>query len=118
MPTINLETSRKIFELVGEYETEKSWHWRDGDLTDSWVDDWEDLSNELELHIEQLPAPDFGELIRVLPKIEEEKKDWGLKALKPNAYEYGRVLLGLYMHADSPEAGMIACDEYLAKLLV
>jgi len=107
--TLSLKTSQKLYELLGECETEKCWHnekLKHGAFTVG----MDDLV---------YPAPSFQELIRLLPRI-GEKKEWPLFLPDygvPSINGYGMVLLGLYMHAQNESEAMEAVDEYLAKLL-
>ena len=72
MTTLSLDTSKKIYELIGEYETEKIWvTWADPDGIEHGPDIWlvSDLVGLKEGEYDCSPAYGFSELIRILPKI-------------------------------------------------
>ena len=95
--TLSLEASKKVFEIVGEYETEE--------FTEEVREPW----------VVCIPRPTFAELIRVLPKIREKRdgyndeEDWLTLA-------YVEVTQA-YMRAPTEPEGMAAVETYLMKLL-
>ena len=135
MTTASLELSKKIYELIGEHETEKIWtkptteeespveifDRKDGYVL---VGRW---SNAIEAGFEWLPSPSFSELIRTLPKIGERAK-WRkidgvsveemakLLNMKWQDLEVGK-LAELYMSAPTEPEGMKAVENYLLPLL-
>lgn len=120
MTTLSLETSKKIYELVGEYETEKSWtkHFRINDALCTAVHIPEGRFNLLKAGYEVTPAPTFSELIRILPKI-GEKKGYKMDVFSSglNTFKLASDLTDMYMDAPTEEEGMEAVEEYLKKLL-
>jgi hypothetical protein len=114
--TLSLKTSQKLYELLGECETEKLWaRWTDPDGKDSgWYVDWaENVRMMKEGEYDWYPAFSFSELIRLLPRITDTFNIWTEYTLPTISKE----LLDLYMLAPSEKAGMELVDERLAKHL-
>lgn len=114
-PTLDRDVAEAIYKLLGHtYETEKSWCIaKDGDFgcyepldISSYEDEY--LSNYKEV----IPALDFSETIRILPKI-GEKKEWSENGLWGTADDLARD----YMLAPTPEQGMKEVSNYLRKIL-
>lgn len=105
----SLELSKKIFELVGEYDTERFWIRRL--TTGEWV-----LQNNQHLDDNCVPAPTFAEIVRVLPKIGEKKKITRETASYSSRF-YSENLVYLYMSEKTEPEGMKAVEDYLMKLL-
>lgn len=111
MTTASLELSRKIYELVGEYETEEFYEDNDG---------W---TNAQTGEHDYIPRPNLAELIRILPKI-GEKKGWdenariaGFPIESMKIFErINNIVLG-YMFAPTEPEGMKAVEDYLLRLL-
>lgn len=100
MTTLSLEASKKVFEIVGEYETEE--------FTEEVREPW----------VVCIPRPNFAELIRVLPKIGEKKKwnaGWGRSGTCLIDVLYNVSII--YMNAPRESEGMAAVETYLMKLL-
>lgn len=94
MTTLSLEASKKVFEIVGEYETEE--------FTEEVREPW----------VVCIPRPNFAELIRVLPKI-AKVKGWA-------DYEcplFFQDIGALYMSGKTEQEGMAAVEKYLMELL-
>lgn len=109
MTHLPLETSRLIYELVGEYPTEHHYN-------------HENKVCDCALKLEGIPAPNFAEVIRVLPRLckvkrkEEEKvKGWISNAWLE--HHIANDALDLYMNAPSEPKGMAAVNSFLLKLL-
>lgn len=99
MTTLSLEASKKVYEIVGEYETEEC-----HDADDGWT-------NEVTGKHEYIPRPNFAELVRVLPKIIRAKRpEWRVNDS-----------IGMYAEkyalAPTEPEGMAAVETYLMKLL-
>lgn len=96
MTTLSLETSRKIHDLIGDYET----------------CEWHEVADDRDPHRphERIPTPNFSELIRILPKI-GEGKDWG------NIYNSAYLLVDKYMDAVDEKEGMKAVERRLLSFL-
>lgn len=117
MTTLNLEASKKVYELLGDtYETENEWK-----RTKSYPfhvnrKEWRSAK---ETRLESFNTPTFPELIRLLPKI-GEKKGW-LKTTfcmgDVSARTVGEDLTWLYMNAPTEEQGMEEVSKYLLKVL-
>lgn len=104
-PVLSLETSRRLYELVGERETELEWACRNK----MW-----NLEGKYKLGAEEtIPAYSFAECIRLLPAL-GEKLGWAKATVEVHA----KTMLGRYMLAPTPQEGMEAVESYLAKLLV
>ncbi len=113
MTTLSLEASKKVYEIVGEYETESFWtqyasNARKGTWHVSRPINWRKDAHKIQ-------APNFAELIRVLSKIGEKRdgyndeEDWVTLA-------YVEVTRA-YMGAPTEPEGMAAVETYLMKLL-
>ncbi|HNA25187.1 MAG TPA: hypothetical protein PLI01_00500 [Nitrospira sp.] len=108
MTILSLETSKKVYELCGEYDTERVFAYDfDGRYTVM-------FREELEICLGDVPAPNFAELIRLLRKI-GEKKGWKQGEFS-DAVGVAFSLLMLYMNAPTEPEGMRAVEEYLMKL--
>lgn len=109
MTTASLELSRKIYELLGEYETKKKHPVMSCGCKDpsSCM-----FANQVEYYI---PLPNFAELVRILHKI-GEKKGWTVKT-QPNATFVAWTLTEKYMFATSEPEGMQEVEKYLTPLL-
>lgn len=110
MTTLSLEASRKIFELIGKYETERRWIY-----TGKWkVVKPRVYDTEKTIHSsEGFPAPTFSELIRVLPRI-GEKKGW--EPIK-QVSDIARWMLFTFMTTHSEPQAMRDIETYLEKIL-
>lgn len=112
MTTLNLEASKKVYELLGDtYKTRDSFS--EKEEPDCLCGDHVEPGYKL------IPKPNFSELIRLLPKI-GEKKGW-LKATfcmgDVSARTVGEDLTWLYMNAPTEEQGMEEVSKYLLKVL-
>lgn len=107
MTPLNLDLSRKIYELVGEYETDK--YWVDYDDTGPHLSE----TGLIPKYPYQtcFPAPTFSELIRILPRI-GEKLDW-----RSHLEMHSQKLLEKFMLATTDQKGMEAVEAYLEKLI-
>jgi len=121
--TLSLETSKKIYELVGEYGTEWKWERITDKNTGEWLL-WEKLRTPFNDEIceyfgiahERYPAPTFSELLRILPKIAEKKGDWSWANFSHIRDRAADLCEKYYSAPTEPEA-MAAVDKYLSKLL-
>jgi len=103
MTTLSLEASKKVYEIVGEYETL----------------DMEKVDGDVFPDKEWIPRPNFAELIRVLPKI-GEKKGWPETHFckgEISACSVTEDIACTYMLASTEPEGMKAVEEYLLNLL-
>ena len=114
MTTLSLEASKKLYELIGEYETEL--HWAVAKPNEMSCFEPLDISGWENEYLEKwqafIPAPNFAELIRVLPKV-GEKKGW-------SPYDEPldiKHLVSRYIFAPTEPEGMHQVEEYLMKLL-
>jgi hypothetical protein len=110
MTTLSLEASKKVYEIVGEYETEKLR-----------TNDTGYIHEELpscRIGIDCYPAPNFPEMIRVLPKI-GEKMCWnsGFGRTGTCLIDVLYNMSIIYMNAPTEPEGMQAVEEYLLNLL-
>lgn len=133
MTQASLELSRKIYELVGEYETELRWT-----KTGYAGDDYRlrKPHNGICAPRHKFPAPNFAELIRILPKIGEKKDSFEAVAVceecgeaqsssktcehEPeweNMIARAHYIVNLYMSAHSEPEGMQEVEKYLLPLL-
>lgn len=113
MTTLSLETSKKIYELIGEYETEKVWvTWADTDGIEHGPNIWLvfDLVGLKEGEYDCSPAYGFSELIRILPKIKDKKFPGSLGWLAAD-------LAIAYMDSTTEKDGMAEVEDYLKKIL-
>lgn len=133
MTALNLEASKKVYELLGDtYETEFFW--------DKWCEHIYPCvpsDHKLKVHSEAdftkdgselyfyepsddaISAPNFSELIRLLPKI-GEKKGWSEDVWDSNRINLRRmshILAEIYMLAPTEEQGMEEVSKYLLKVL-
>jgi len=125
MTHLSLEASKKIFDLIGDYETEQSYSEREEeDCT---------CGYHGEPGYTLTPRPNLGEALRLLPKI-GEKKGWVpyhaavlSKAQKEArgvwhpTIEWVEVKVrhcaDLYAAAPSPEEGMKEVSKYLLSII-
>lgn len=103
-PTLDRDVAEKIVKLVSTYETRVTGSYF---IHDMGIDEPDELL---------LPMPDFGEVIRILPKI-----DAAIWRYRPTGYPlltfYSAELVRLYMLAPTPEQGMKDVSDYIRKLL-
>jgi len=139
-PVLDIETSRLVQKIIGEVETEKWWSYAscgDGCPIPSHVKGGWRVTTGKESH-DAIPAPNFGELIRLLPLI-GEKKGWD-KITVCAAYHHetpphgcscggyitnktGFIIRQMATEyasefAPTPQDGMIAVGAYLKGLLI
>lgn len=138
MTTLSLEASKKVFDLIGEYGTENYWgKWclhsrfcdrepielhKEGEMKLDSVGDADSFSHGKD----DIPAPTFAELIRVLPRISDTKK-WtshngkiqGINRIKVKGgvSEMIAHMTMIYMYAPSEPQGMKEVEKYLMELL-
>lgn len=113
---LSFEASKKIFELIGDYNTETRWVNVDGDFLNdgsgekewSLLRDFLPSSNSL-----SFPTPSFSELVRVLPKIGEKKDWWPHNDTDVLAGHLARI----YANAPTEPEGMAAVERYLMEIL-
>lgn len=131
MTTLSLIASKKVFEIVGPYETDYS-HTSFRNISSPkeqhgmflhqivLTDDVEEMMERSYLKdFAVTPAPTFSELIRVLPKI-GEKKGWPETHFckgEISACSVTEDIACAYMLASTEPEGMKAVEEYLLKLL-
>lgn len=109
MTTLSLEASKKIFELIGEYETEKIFH-------SIYIDRFIVIVRAGTLSRGDIPIPTFSELIRVLERF-WEKKRWIVDETDNDlCLDIARMAI-LYADAPTEPEGMKAVEDYLMKLL-
>lgn len=131
MTALNLEASKKVYELLGDtYETEFFW--------DKWCEHIYPCmpsDHKLKVHSEAdftkdgselyfyepsddaISAPNFSELIRLLPKI-GEKKGWSvIDGYPTEALAKAQLMTEMYMLAPTEEQGMEEVSKYLLKIL-
>lgn len=113
MSTLSLKASQSIFEIVGNYETEKVWNRtteRDG--KPFWV-----LSDSNPHNVyHYLPAPNFAELVRILKKLQDTTKNnevWKVAWVKMISTN----LVEAYISGKTEPEGMAAAEVYLMNLL-
>lgn len=125
---LDLEPSKVIFSLTGWYSTQR--HWMEPvNILEPWflITPKEfactvcaPVSCEPAVIRRSVPAPTFGETIRVM-RIIGSKKDWGDPLLYTwDSTELNRHIYAvtwLYHNAPSDEEGMRAVSNYLLKLL-
>lgn len=121
---LSLEASKKIFELVGEYETEKCYLIPpEGCFGATEPIEWGILGDDLiERGYSGVPAPSFSELVRVMPKI-GVKKQWGIMPER-SFYEarispshHSMMMVEMYMSSPTEPEGMAAVERYLMEIL-
>lgn len=104
MTTLNLEASKKVYELLGDtYASEREYSPQEGYNTGGFV----------------YPRLNFSELIRLLPKI-GEKKGWSEDVWDSNRINLRRmshILAEIYMLAPTEERGMEEVSKYLLSVL-
>lgn len=110
MTTLSLETSKKLYELLGEYEAENHWVEVIGGDSIKLLRPGQVVTAN---HAKIYPAPSFQELIRLLPLIGEKIK-WQRVHLDFHLDQ----LAVRYVEEETEEAGIKACEEYLGKLIV
>lgn len=83
---LTLETSRKVYELIGPFDTQI--------INMKGVAGWREyrVDDAIRLLMKNgtypwLPRPNFAEIIRILPRIGEKKGD--VKDMSPNQYSFG-----------------------------
>lgn len=116
--TLSLSCSRKIYELLGDaYGTSRHWDPEFGRLCRCG-----DGPEEFR-HLTAVPAPNFSETIRLLPKI-AEKKGWIYWVEEKNELEnlekLAEVTQGIcwqYTKTKTEEEGMAKVSEYLENAL-
>lgn len=116
LSVLPLETSRLIYELVGEYECERYWVVYRSAVTGSprliWAKPRNGRQSDSKNYLVRIPAPNFAETIRVLPRI-GEKKGWS--DLDQGIYRDDIAML--YAEAPIEPEGMDDVNSYLLKLL-
>lgn len=128
MTTLSLIASKKVFEIVGPYETYYS-HTSFRNISSPkeqhgtflhqivLTDDVEEMMGRSYLKdFAVTPAPTFSELIRVLPKI-GEKKGWEGERFSFVPPHHVLHIIAHYMNAPTEAEGMQAVEEYLMKIL-
>jgi hypothetical protein len=102
MTTLSLECSKKIYDLIGEYETEQTYSEREE--PDCLCGNHDDPGYIL------IPKPNFAELIRLIPKI-GKKKGW------KEPYFRAYLMTDKYMETLSEREGMQKVEEYFLRHL-
>jgi len=129
MTTLSLEASKRVFELIGEYETDNRHNDSLPKNTKKYLGSGIHVTDPLSHSCRRqgcAPAPTFAELIRVLPRI-GEKKGWAEYRLTLSEGEKSKDIgeagvtamnMGLeYMSAPTEPKGMAEVEEYLMKLI-
>jgi len=107
------ELSRRIFDLVGPYETEMIYM--------KGVNGWQKY--RIDEGIKPLlnnpqypwyPLPNFAEVIRILPRLLGKPRDW---YDRQDVKSWLRDILYNYMEAPTEPEGMAAVESYLMKLI-
>lgn len=129
MSTLSLEASKKVFEIVGEYETEKKYAVSKEDdffvhavsprkpFYDPrlcWSDAHGDALNNPE-DFNFVPRPNFAELIRVLPKMQKttgNNEEWASAWCRINA----TAMVLAYMQAPTEQEGLRAVEKILMEI--
>jgi hypothetical protein len=106
MTTLSLNASRRVHELVGDYETER--RWRCKIHKDTGRTEWIASKPRLVNKARYIPAPSFSELIRILPRIEK---------IAERIDTHTRYLAFRYRDASTEPEAMAACESYLMKLI-
>lgn len=122
---LTLECAKKIREVLGEtYETGNDWveHYNYEQPTRKGTLVWDVYPRDETDKVDYIvPAPDFAETIRLMPKL-DEKVHWGFY----NEYMGDEELMRdrhvkqmaiIYMLAPTPEQGMIEISEYILKII-
>lgn len=112
---LDLETSRAIFELVGWYETEKYWERTMGQVSPEWR--LNDRKSCYLKDMEYIPAPIFGEALRILTKIIPKMNDRWRMPVKIEIEHHAAALSGMYVSAPTEPQAMRDVGKYLIKLL-
>lgn len=120
MTTLSMEASSKVYDLIGFYDTEKSWCLpKEGDFScveplDVRSYDAEYLKNFEEV----LPAPTFAELIRAFVEIGAAKnlKHGSWRRYQATRFHAARMLRR-YMEEPTEQDAMQSVEAYLIKLL-
>lgn len=111
-PTTSLDFSRKLFEIIGDENKEKTENYWFS-FTENGKETW-CVNTETECEImnwdfdEWFPTYTFGELLRVIPLI-AEKKGWGLNKILEVALDISRD----YSIAETPDEGRRAVEAFL-----
>lgn len=116
MTTLSLECSKKIYALIGPFDTQI--------INMKGVAGWQEyrVDDAIRLLMKNgtypwLPRPNFAEVVRILPKIGEKKGD--VIDMSPNQYSFwSLVMTGLYRDAPSEPEGLQQVDAYLSQLLM
>lgn len=115
-PTLDRDVAEAIYKIVGEYETAQRWAFKlaclRGELRDAYLIDRGTVITADKVSI---PAPDFGETIRIIVQI-DKKRDGSYDEEDWLTMVYC-VITQKYMFAPSPEQGMAEVSNYLRKIL-
>jgi len=114
LSTLSLETSKKIYDAIGAYETDKCYIMPPSEKSGSALPvGWGVLGQDLEEYgYAGIPAPNFAELIRVFLKISMAKV-W---PESQNRLVFQDVVT-LYASGPAGEDGMQRVDAYLNTLI-
>jgi len=113
-PVLSLETSRRLYELLGEVETEQYWI-KPSSAQTYFLASKQNMGTRDQSTLEGVyPAPSFGELIRLLPAL-GEKLGWSSHEIQD---KHLSIVAVQYMVAPTPQEGMEKVEAYLEKLLV
>lgn len=116
MTTLSLEISKKLYELIGEYESEFQWKGHE-DPNKNECFGWTLLrTNEKDVDWDrEFPASTFAELIRdVLPKLVLH----GSFSWRASRNMISVDLCRLYRDAPTEPEGMKAVEDYLKSLFI
>ncbi len=129
--TLSLETSKRVFEKIGYFETDYFWDVSDCDIPTCNCGRKHTVlvkTSDMLAHAENYPAPCFQEVIRVLPRIgekakwrktmrdEDAQKTAELLEMKWHDLECGKFAQ-IYMSAPTEPEAMQAVETYLLTLL-
>lgn len=113
MTTLSLEASKKVFEIVGEYETEKCWEGLLIDVGDKFR--WRVNKRNKNGNPAKYPAPNFSEVVRVLPKMQKatgNNEEWASAWCRINA----TAMVIAYMQAPTEQEGLRAVENILMEI--
>lgn len=112
---LDRDVAEKIYELVGEHETENEYRHLTFDI-------YQLIRRKKKytgISLGCFPAPDFSETIRILPNI-GGKKGWERDEVtnKISMRRVSHILAEIYMLAPTAEEGMKNVSDYLRRIIL